>query len=265
MRLLPALLLSLVVVGPSMAHDIWVEPSSNVVRVGEWVRLSLMLGNHGNEHRDFRLASKVAAGDQNLTVIDPTGKRYDLTSSLTDTGYTPQEGFWSARFIASSPGLYTAVSVMDKVMSYAPVRDIKCAKTYFVASKSLDQVPEGNPGFEKSYGARFELVPVVNPVTPFGPGTELRVKLLFEGKPMAGVKVSFIPRGAEAKGETDPLYEKVTGADGTVGMSLKESNTYLISAHYTDKAAAGEGYKSINYSATLCLVVPAICPCCGGL
>jgi len=259
-----ALLSFLALSGAVLAHDIWIEPSCNVVRAGDWLRLSLMLGNHGNEHRDFKLASKVSAGDQNLSVVDPKGQKYDLTPTLIDGGYAPQEGFWTARCQPDAPGLYTAVSTFDKVMSYAPVRDVKCAKTYFVVSKSLDKVPMANPGFERTFGAPFELVPGTNPVTPMGPGEVLKVKVLFRGKPMAGVKVGFVPRGAEAKGDLDPLYEKVSAADGTVQMTLKEANTYLVAAHWVDKSAKGEGYASINYSATICLIVPGICPCCVG-
>lgn len=259
------LLLSVLAVASfASAHDIWIEPTANIIRAGDWVGLSLMLGNHGNEHRDFRMAGKVAAGDQNLSIVAPDGKKLDITPNLLDTGYTPQDGFWTARFQATAPGLYTAVSTFDKVMSYAPVRDVKCAKTYFVVSKSLDEVPAVNPGFDKALGAPFEIVPVTNPVTPMGSGEELKVRVLYKGKALGGARVGFVPRGAECKGELDPAYEKIAGADGTVTMTLKEANTYLISAHYKDAEAKGEGYTSINYSATICVVVPAICPCCVG-
>ncbi len=264
MKRLLAGLAFLSLAGAVLAHDIWIEPSVGVVRSGDWLRLSLMLGNHGNEHRDFKLASKVSAGDQNLTVIDPKGQRYDLTPSLADAGYAPQEGYWTTRFQPDLAGLYTAVSTFDKVMSYAPVRDVKCAKTYFVASKNMDKVPMANPGFDRIFGAPFELVPETNPVTPMGAGETFKVRVLYKGKPMAGVKVGFVPRGAEPKGDLDPAYEKVSAADGSVQMTLKEANTYLVAAHWVDKSAKGEGYSSINYSATICLVVPGICPCCIG-
>lgn len=262
-RLVTGIFAALLLVGIATAHDVWIEPSASFVRSGDWLRLSVMLGNHGNEHRDFRLAGKVAAGDQRLFVVGPDGKRLDLTPTLIDTGYAPQEGFWTARFQPASPGLYTAVSTFDKVMSYAPVRDVKCAKACFVVSKSLDKVPRANPGFARPFGAPFELVPITNPVTPMGPGEDLKVRVLYKGKPMAGVKVGFVPRGAEPKGDFDPAYQKVTGVDGTVRMTMKEANTYLVAAHWTDKTAKGNGYEGINYSATLCVVVPGICPCCG--
>lgn len=236
------------------AHDIWVEPNVTLVRTGDAVSLSLMLGNHGNAHRDFRLANKVGAGDRQLFVIDPEGKRLDLTRSLIDNGYAPEEGFWSARFTPTSPGLYLAASRFDKVMSYAPVRDIKSAKTFFVASSSLDKVAASNAGFDRVLGHALELVPVVSPV--LGAGGSLRVRLLYQGKPLSRTKVSFIPRGAKLQGEIDPHFERMTDANGEAALTLREANTYLIAAHVTDEKSKGKGYGSIHYGATLCLVVP---------
>jgi uncharacterized GH25 family protein len=195
-------------------------------------------------------------------VFGPKKTKLDLTPNLVDSGYTPQEGYWSTQFVPDQPGLYMAVSTFDKVMSYAPVRDIKCAKTFFVASNSLDRVPAVNPGFEQLIGSPLELVPKVNPVTPFGPGNELRVQVLFQGKPRPGVPVSFVPKGAEVADGPDARFDRVSDANGIVTMTLKEANRYLVAAHLKDAAAKGEGYEAINYSATLCMIVPAICPCC---
>jgi uncharacterized GH25 family protein len=183
---------------------------------------------------------------------------------MVDNGYTPQEGFWSARFQPEAPGIYMAASAFDKVMSYAPVRDIKSAKTFFVVSNSLDKVPELNPGFDRVLGHPLELIPVTNPVTPFGAGNVLRVRVLYKGKPLPNTKVSFIPKGAELTGELDASYEKMTDAKGEAQLTLKEANSYLVAAHVKDAEAKGTGYESIGYSATMCIVVPGICPCCNG-
>ncbi|CAN5508378.1 hypothetical protein BH11ARM2_BH11ARM2_12530 [soil metagenome] len=56
----------------------------------------------------------------------------------------------------------------------------------------------------------------------------------------------------------------MTDAKGEAQLTLKEANAYLIAAHVHDDKASGEGYKSIGYSATLCLLVSANCPCCVG-
>jgi uncharacterized GH25 family protein len=155
------------------------------------------------------------------------------------------------------------VQTSDAVVSYAPTRSIKTGKTFVVATKSLDKVPEDNPGFDRAIGKGLELVPQTNPVTPMGPGTPLKVRLLMDGKPMTNARVSFIPRGATLSEGFDERYERNTDAAGDAMFEPKEANYYLVVAHHESPDEKGEGYTSTKYSATLAVYVPAICPCCG--
>lgn len=153
-------------------------------------------------------------------------------------------------------------------MSYAPERAIKSAKTYFLISKSLDRVPMDAPGYEKRCGNGLEFVPESDPVTPMEPGIPLKLRLYFKGKPLAGVKVSFVPEGETLKGELDARYEAKTNVNGRVTFIPKEGNRYLCVAHYKTKEhgknANGQKYNYTQHGATLALYVPQICPCCGG-
>ncbi|HEY7312538.1 MAG TPA: DUF4198 domain-containing protein [Gemmataceae bacterium] len=245
------------------AHDTWVQTNTNVVRPGDNVHLDLMLGNHGNDHRDFKLAGKIDQEGCTLTVLAPDGKRYDLRDRLVDAGYTPKEGYWTTRFAAARPGLYLVAHTSDKVVSYAPTRSVKSAKTFFLVSKSLDNVPRDNPGFDKPLGHALELVPQASPVTPMGPGTPIKVKLLYKGKPLTGARVSFIPRGTTLNETFDPRYERKTDAEGRASFTPTEGNYYLVVAHHLEPKESGEKYKSTKYSATLTVLVPQVCPCCG--
>lgn len=255
-------LTSVALTSVAFAHDIWVQSNTNVVRAGDAVQLSSMLGNHGNAHRDFKIAGKVEATDATLEVIDPQGKRYDLKDRLLDMGYAPNEGFWATSFVGTQPGLYTVVQTSDKVMSYAPVRDIKSAKTFFVVSKSLDKVPRINPGFDRRQGYSFELVPQSDPVTPMGPEVLFRVQLFYKGKPLPKTKVSFIPQGQVLQGNFDARYEQLTDEQGQASFTPVKAGYYLLSAHHEEADEKGAGYNKTNYSTTLTLYVPQICPCC---
>ncbi len=250
--------------GIAPAHDIWVQTNTNLVRTGDAVHIDLMLGNHGNDHRDFKLASKVSADSiKTFEVIAPDGKKYDLKKDMTDLGYAPKEGFHSAKFVAAKPGLYVAYQSSDGVVNHGkPVRSVRSAKTYFVVSDSLDKVSKDQPGFDKPLGHKIELVPEVNPVVPMGPGTPIKVKLLFEGKPLDGVKVCFIPRGVTLKEGTDADYERTTDKNGRAAFTPKTGTYYLVVAHYP-REEKGDGYESASYTATLTVFVPEKCPCCG--
>lgn len=253
----------LVLAQAAAAHDTWVEPNSNLVRTGDGVTIALKLGNHGNDHRDFRLAGKVKPEATTLQVLTPGGRSIDLKPGLIDEGYTPAEGYWSVRCRTAEPGMYRVIQSSDSVVSYAPKRSIKSAKTFFVASDNLDRVTENNPGFDDVAGHPFELIPVTNPVTPMGPGTVLTVELRLHGKPQSNARVSFIPRGAMLTESFDDRYERLTDASGRASLELREATTWLIVAHHEDPQAGGDGYDSTKYSATMTILVPDICPCCG--
>lgn len=263
-----AIFIALAATGAANAHDTWVQTNANLVRHGDVVHVDLMLGNHGNGHRDYKLAGKLTLDGATLEVVDPDGKRYDLKDRLADTGYTPQEGYWTTRFEPTRAGLYTVAHRSDRVMSYAPERSVKSGKTCFVAAASLDKPPAENPGFDKPLGHELELVPMTNPVTPMGPGTLIRVRLLYKGRPLAGERVSFIPRGATLKSGTDDRYERTTDAKGEASFEPTEANYYLVAAHKTEPEAGGtldgKPYKFTKYGATLTVYVPRVCPCCGG-
>jgi uncharacterized GH25 family protein len=258
-------LLTVLTVGPSalLAHDTWVQTNTNLVRAGDAVHIDLMLGNHGNEHRDFKLASKTSLDGVTLQVHAPQSKSYDLASRLIDVGYTPKEGFWTTKFSATEPGLYLVDHTVDRIVNHGqPTRSLKSGKTCFVVSKSLDNVPRENPGFDRVLGHALELVPEANPVTPMGPGVPIRVKVLFKGQPFPGARVTFIPRGAVLSEGFDAEHERTANEHGRAAFTPNDGNYYLVVTHHkTDEQ--GEGYVATSYSATLTVFVPDVCPCCG--
>jgi uncharacterized GH25 family protein len=247
----------------AFAHDIWVQTNTSVVRSGDAIYIDLMLGNHGNDHRDFKLAGKPSLDGSTVVIIGPDNTIHDLKPSFVDRGYAPKEGFWSAQFEPVKPGLYLVAQASDQIASYAPERVVRSSKTLFLVSADLDRVPADVPGYARVMGYPLELVPLTNPVAPMGPGTPIRVKLIFHGKPLVDEKVSFIPLGETLKSDFDSRYERRTDTAGSASFEPKEANYYLIVAHHLDTSKTGPGYKSTNYSATLTVLVPAICPCCG--
>ncbi|MFO0799153.1 MAG: DUF4198 domain-containing protein [Gemmataceae bacterium] len=249
----------------ALAHDTWVQTNTHIVRTGDAVHVDLMLGNHGNDHRDFKIAGKLAAASVgSFVVYGPDGKHFDLRPDLVDLGYAPKEGFHTAKFSPTVPGVYVAAQTSDTVVNHGKlVRSVRSAKAYFLASPSLDKVRDDWGGYDKAIGHPLELVAVKNPVAPMGPGTPIRVKLVHFGKALPGVKVSFVPRGVTLKEGDDPEYERVTPADGVVSFTPKAGNYYLVVAHHTVPAPAGEtGYEEVKYAATLTVFVPDRCPCC---
>jgi uncharacterized GH25 family protein len=250
----------------SRAHDLWLQTNTPVVRTGDVVHIDCMLGNHGNDHRDFKLAGKAGIETiKNLEVILPDGRRKDIRADLADLGLAPKEGFLSTRFVTSKQGVHLVAHTSDRVVNHGtPVRSLRSAKCAFVASDLLDKVPAELKGFNRSIGHPLELVPETD-LARIGPGTPITVRLLLDGKPAEGVKVSFIPRGVTLKEGTDPDYERITDKNGGATFAPKVGTYHLIVAHIEKPGKgtlAGQDYEATKYSATLSVLVPQKCPCC---
>jgi uncharacterized GH25 family protein len=246
---------------PAAAHDTWVQTAATVVRPDDVVHVDLALGNHGNEHRDFKFAGKLASLEGvKLEVLASGGRRTDLVPDLVDLGFTPKEGFWSGRFVAGEEGLHCVAHTRDGIRHAS--RGLKSAKAYFLVSKSLDKPPAATREFVEPLGHPLELVLESHPVLECGPGRKIAVRLFFRGRPLADERVSFISRGAELKGDFDPEFERRTDADGRCTYTPKEGNFLLVVAHRTDPEERGEGFDKTSYGATLVLNVPQRCDCC---
>jgi uncharacterized GH25 family protein len=90
------------------------------------------------------------------------------------------------------------------------------------------------------------------------------VKLLLKGRPFAGARVSFIPRGEALSEGEDPRCERRTDAQGRAAFTPTAGNYYLVVAHHKAPDETGAGNEQgTEYAATLTVFVPQVCPCCG--
>ena len=243
------------------AHDTWVQASPRLVRPDDVVHVDLFLGNHGNEHRDFKIAGKLGSLEgMQVGVIGPDGRTTDLVPDMVDLGYAPKEGFWTARFVPATAGLHCVAHYREGVRHGA--MGFKGGKAYFLASESLDSPAKPEATILEPLGHPLELVLESHPVLACGPGKPIVVRLLLKGKPLADQVVSFIPRGATLAEGFDPNHERKTDADGRCSYTPKEGNLVLVVTHHVDPEQKGEGYEKANYAATLVLDVPQRCPCC---
>lgn len=227
------------------AHDTWVQTNVAQVAPGEVVHIDLMLGNHGNEHRDFKLASKIGIEKVSFDLITPDGNQQDLKSRVADIGNAAKEGFWSVRQVAKQPGLYVAAQSLDTI--HGTTRAYRNAKCYF-------QVGEKAGGVDplKPLGQPIELVPQSNPATARA-GEPITVQVLLKGKPLADATMSFIPRGVELAADFDPNFERKTDASGKATFTPAEASYYLVVVHHAADDETGEKYERSHYAGTLTL------------
>ncbi|QDT53786.1 Nickel uptake substrate-specific transmembrane region [Caulifigura coniformis] len=239
----------------AQAHDTWIQVDSPLVVAGDVAHVDLCLGNHGNEHRDFKLASKVEQGGWSLDVTSPSGRKRDLTKVLTDTGLTTREGFWTARYVADEPGLHVITHQLDK--PHGTTRSVKSSKAYLYAARQ-GQIADSSGDVSKPLGFPIELVPLFDPILGSTAGQPLRVRVLHEAKPLANAHVSFVPRSKSLQAGFDAKYERHTDAQGEAVWTPEEGDWVLICVHHMRDDQKGEGYDKTQYTATLALPVSQV-------
>ncbi len=235
-----------VVSGTAIAHDTWVEVSSAEVRTGQVVYVDLKLGNHGNDHRDFKLASKITLEPCTLAVIDSEGTLHDLKTKVVDTGFAPKEGYWSARFVPKRQGLHVAWHTLDTL--HGTIRAIKSSKSYFVVGNGKS--PEASNGFEKPLGGAIEIVPLTHPAL-LAAGQPIRIQVLFKGQPLKDARVTFVPRGQILAKGFDEKFERKTDSQGQAEFTPEEANCLLAVVHHMAPEEKGEKFDRTAYSATI--------------
>jgi len=240
----------------SNAHDTWVEVNSPEVRNGNVVYVDLKLGNHGNEHRDFKLHSLITLDHVKLSVNMPCGCTRDIKPGLTATASEPKQGYWTARYTTTKPGLHVVSHELDTL--HGKIRAIKSAKTYFVVGSDPAATKGPLSKCSAPLGHPLELIPLTNPVTESGPNKPIRVQVLFEGKPLANGRVSFIPRGQQLAEGFDEKFERRTDDKGTAEFTPTEANMILVVIHHQEPERSGEGFESTYFSATLTVAVPEV-------
>ena len=100
------------------AHDVWVNTHTPIVRTGENVYIDLRLGNHGNHHRDFKLAGRITLDWVSLDHIAPGGQRTDIKGKMFATASAEKEGYWTTPLAVHQPGVHCVVETLDRVMNH---------------------------------------------------------------------------------------------------------------------------------------------------
>ncbi|EMI24545.1 DUF4198 domain-containing protein [Rhodopirellula europaea] len=244
---------------PTMAsaHDTWIQTNSPIVRTGEVVHIDLRLGNHGNHHRDFKLAGLLTLDWTSMEHIGPDEKRSDLKPQLFTSASAEKQGYWTTPVTLTQPGVHQFVQKLDRVMNHGKsIRSIRTAKSFVLASDSLDAPKIDGHTHETPAGLPFEIVLNTCPFSEVAAGQPITVTVLHHGKPIQDAVVSFIPEGETLQGDRDPNYEFATDASGQATFVPKMATRHLIAAHHTAIDEKSDEFDFTSYATTIVLPVP---------
>ncbi|MCY9512838.1 DUF4198 domain-containing protein [Paenibacillus apiarius] len=251
-------LLSLSIAIPAFAHDGWSQTNSPIIGEGEVSYVEMMLGNHSNEHRSYRIAGQWSTDSSKVYVLNPSGKKTDITDTRFYTGEAATEeepavnNYFVSSFSASKPGAYIVSVEGDSIFKHdgKASRTLRSAKS-FVAVMDIPVLKRASllKGFERLVSPdRAELVPLFSPAA-VRPNQEISAQLMLKGKPLADTEVSLIRRSnSEAK-------TLKTDAKGTISFKTGPADYYLLRAKPTMNEQVEGQYDSVSYEATMTFIV----------
>jgi uncharacterized GH25 family protein len=244
-----------------LAHNFWIEPSTFTPAVGQRVTVRLRVGvelQGDPVPRDPKLIKRfVAVGPSSEAPVpgvpntEPAGfeafSAPGLYTIVYDSGRSPIE-IDAAKFetYLKEEGLEAIGTTRARQgKSAAAAKEVfsRCAK-------SLIAVGGGSAGFDRVLGQRIELVAEKNPYALAG-GGELPVRLLYQGKPLAGALVMALQRG-----RPDKLTAR-SDSKGRVLLKLDRPGFWLIKAVHMVPAPADAGADWESFWSSLTFALPS--------
>jgi uncharacterized GH25 family protein len=237
---------------PVLAHDFWIEPSAYTPGAGELVRLKLWVGEHlggetlpRNEAGIERFASIRGASEAPVLGIDgsdPAGILRPASAGGLVIAYRSERNP-----VTVDPARFAAYLDLEGLPQVRPGREVfsRCAKS-LVAVGGL-----GGPALTRPVGLTLELVPEADPYA-LAPGAKLSVRLLYEGRPLAGAMVMAL----DATDAQTPRKIR-SDKDGRATFTLPRSGAWLIKAVHMIPAARDTGADWESFWASLTFAIPA--------
>ena len=234
---------------PLFAHDFWIEPASFHPEVGSVVGLSLRVGQgfRGdpvplNPARIVKFVTVYPAGAETpvdgVPGRDPAGRARVTEPGYVVVGYRSSPSF--LELPAEKFEAYLKEEGLERVIE-ARARRGESAKPskeiYSRCSKSLlDAGGAGTTGFDRALGFRLELIPGRSPKKLLPTGGALPVRLVYEGKPLAGALVVAMNRDEPEK----PISARTDKAGGVL-LALPRGGIWLVKAVHMVPAPAESG------------------------
>lgn len=227
----------------ALGHDFWLEPSTFRPAAGSPLAIRLMVGDHFSGEpvgrHEPRIEAFVIRDAQGQRAVagkngaDPAGS-VEARSGLGVIGYRSRplrHGTMSVKRFESYLREEGLEHIIDRRKasgsSSSPGREI-----YSRSAKAFLGNGSEREGFDVPLGFRLEIIPETNPAA----AGDLRIRLAFEGRPVAGVRVSAMRRGDAAAAVTAR-----SDSGGRVVLPLDREGVWLVKAVHMVEAPEGSG------------------------
>lgn len=230
------LLAALAAARAAPAHDLWIEPSAFHLAAGDSVAVRLEVGMHftgeplpryGALIEKFVLSSpdgdRAIEGEEG---DEPAGRVAIPSAGIHLVGYRSNNSYVSQE--ARKFEEYLREEGLERIVALRAGRgdSAKASRELFARCAKALLSAGGGPraGFDRVLGFTLEIVPESDPES-LRPGQSLRVRLLYEGRPLAGALVA-----AVLKSDPAARVSARTDARGRVALKLARPGVWLVKA-----------------------------------
>jgi uncharacterized GH25 family protein len=183
----------------AFAHNLWLNPSNHFPKPGETVDIGIGWGHQYTASRTHEEVKETTV--EEITALDPDGQTVKLEreSAAVYKLKVEKAGIYlvSARI---KPGVFTMTPEGRKWATRKEVENPTKCTAFHISAKTVLVVGGSDKNLNALTNQPLEVVPLTDP-SKLKKGTALPVKVLFEGKPLAGVPVKATYAGCE---ETQP-------------------------------------------------------------
>jgi hypothetical protein len=250
-RIAFAAIVLLVLTAGVSAHDFWIEPSTFAPRPEEAVRIRLRVGERFVGEPVARNSAKI----DRFVAVGPMGERPVLgRDGMDPAGLVRLDapGLWFVGY-RSKPGPlqlsaeafenYLREEGLERIIAERAARGESRTPGRERFSRSVKTLLRsgtggGMNGFDRALGMTLEFVLDADPSG--APGARVPMRLLHEGKPLAGALVVAFRKDAGTTGEGREALRARTDADGRIAVNL-EPGIWLVKAVHMERAAADSG------------------------
>ncbi|MDD3580170.1 MAG: DUF4198 domain-containing protein [Desulfobacca sp.] len=241
------LTLALILIFPvsSLAHMIWLLADQDVAQVKQPVKIEIGWGHKFPKDEQIK-AERLGA----VKAVGPDGQEVAL-KKISVSQYElvpPTAGVYliSAQLV---PGFATRTPQGMKMQSKKGVPDANYCFRFDMAAKTLVNVGNSKQGTDRPAQSNLEIVPLKDPVA-LKVGDTLPVRVMFQGKPLAGVKLEFTHENwADPQKPSATLGQ--TNDQGEIQVKVDQPGQWLLLASHKTPYAQPEECDDNFYRATL--------------
>lgn len=241
----------------TLAHDFWLEPASHRASPGDRVDVSIMLGHHDDlntfaRRPDHAKSFRLVGPQQTWDVAGEAGD--DPAGHIT----APEAGAYWLVYHGNASFIELEAKKFEDYLRHEglePIIQQRAAlgeseapglEAYARCAKAVLRVGDGSTEahaafWQKPVGLPLELIPLDDPFT-LRPGDELRVRLLYNGEPLASAMVEAMHRQSEQ--QTPQSVSVRTDEHGEATVKLDRAGRWVLANTHMVRKAMVSGEQS---------------------